>query len=264
MVCGNHRLGMRPIRLGVFRHEGGCIVEQQTTEISLGSLWLSNEVSAWQDALAKYWNHGPVRANIDVERHMDRLTAEERTAILSSGGALVEFLDRWYYSWKFFAIAPYDIPKHQAKVRAEYAANPAKYDAIARQLGALNPDNVEQCLKAVASRSIPGLQLSAASGLLAVLFPASFGTVDQHTLRALQTLDDDRAVWLRRHIPDPKTFFPANNNDQGRHAAKLMTQLYREKARELAQLDEETGWGPRRVEMVCYTVRPRARGRHLP
>jgi len=232
---------------------------QQISETALASLWRSNEVSAWQDALAKYWNHGPVRRNIDVERHMDRLTAEDRGAILASGGALVDFLDHWYYSWKFFAIAPYDIPKHQAKVRIEYATNSDKYNAIARRLGALNADDVDQCLRYVASRSIPGLQLSAGSGLLAVLYPTWFGTVDQHTLRALQTLDDERAAWLRRHIPDPKTFFPANNNDRGRHAAKLMTQLYREKSQELARLDGETGWTPRRVEMVCYTLRPGTR-----
>ena len=259
MVFVNHLLGIISIPLGVFSPEGGYIMGQQGSETALVSLWRSNEVSAWRDALAKYWNHRPVRRNIDVERHMDRLTPEDRDVILASGAALVDFLEHWYYSWKFFSIAPYDIPKHQAKVRAEYATNPAKYDAIARSLGSLNPDNVEQCLTYVASRSIPGLQISAGSGVLAVLYPTWFGTVDQHTLRALQTLDGDGAEWLRRHIPGPETFFPANNNDLGRHAAKLMTQLYRQKSQELAQLDEETGWTPRRVEMVCYILRPRTR-----
>ncbi len=47
----------------------------------------------------------------------------------------------------------------------------------------MDKDNIQQCL-AVAC-SIRGLGTAGASGLLAVLFPTSFGTVDQFAVKAL-------------------------------------------------------------------------------
>jgi hypothetical protein len=113
---------------------------------------------------------------------------------------------------------------------------------IKEQLFNLDKDNVQQCL-AVAG-SIRGLGTAGASGLLAVLFPAHFGTVDQFEVKALREIPE---------LPDRGLIAAMNPESLKSSEGKILIDVMRRKAKELNRVFSTTEWTPRKVDMVLWT-----------
>jgi hypothetical protein len=114
---------------------------------------------------------------------------------------------------------------------------------------------------------IHGLSWSAGSGLLAVLFPKWFGTVDQFVVKSLceiESLPERQKVLAMVRTSKGKRVVKALN----RKDATLLIDIMRRKAAELNVLfgHEESDsqlWTPRRIDMILFASRPqkcRARG----
>jgi hypothetical protein len=201
-------------------------------------LWNTNDLDLWQKALNRYWTFVKP-SNLALEKEMDQLDAE--TVRTMNPKAWFEFLLDKYFRWKYTAPNRY---ASTTKVLRSYAANNelAALHAIKERLFAADTDNIEQCL-AIAS-TVRGLGTAGASGLLAVLFPARFGTVDQFLVKALARIPE---------LPERDLITAMNPESLKPNDGTILIGIMRRKAVELNQVPSLVKWTPRKVDMVLWT-----------
>jgi hypothetical protein len=151
----------------------GTVADNQPQSNGTREMWNTNDHDVWQQALNRYWTFVKP-SNLALEKEMDQLDPE--TVRMMDPQAWFVFLLEKYFRWKYTAPNRYG---STTKILRTYAANNelAALHAIKERLFASDKGKIQQCL-ALAS-SIRGLGTAGASGLLAVLFPRLFGTVDQ-------------------------------------------------------------------------------------
>jgi hypothetical protein len=201
-------------------------------------MWNTNDPGLWQNALGRYWTF--VKAsNLELEKEMDRLDADTVKAM--NPKAWFEFLLEKYFRWKYTAPNRYG---STTKILRTYAANNelTALHAIKERLFAANKDNIQQCLS-VASL-IRGLGIAGASGLLAVLFPAQFGTVDQFVVKALAKIPE---------LPERNLIAGMIPESLKLNEGTILIGIMRRKADELNQVPSLVRWTPRKVDMVLWT-----------
>ena len=147
-------------------------------------MWNSNDHGLWQKALNRYWTFLEP-SKLALEKEMDQLGAE--TVRRMNPQEWYTFLLEKYFRWKYTAPNRYATTTNALRNYETNNELPLLH-AIKEQLFALDKDDIQKCL-AVAS-SIRGLGIARASGLLAVLFPAHFGTVDQFVVNALTKIPE--------------------------------------------------------------------------
>jgi hypothetical protein len=113
---------------------------------------------------------------------------------------------------------------------------------LARSLLTLDTEDIRAGLDA--AKAIHGLGTAGASGLLALMYPQEFGTVDQFIVKALREvngLPEVRA--LARMSPESLTV----------EDGVLLIRILRRKAAELHLLLRSADWTPRKVDKVLWT-----------
>jgi hypothetical protein len=214
------------------------VADTQLQSDGTREMWNANDPNLWQKALNRYWTFVKP-SNLALEKEMDQLDAE--TVRMMDPQAWFVFLLEKYFRWKYTAPNRYG---STTKILRTYAANNelAALHAIKERLFAADKDNIEQCL-AIAS-SIRGLGTAGASGLLAILFPAQFGTVDQFAVKALARIPElpERGFIAAMH---PESLKP---ND-----GTILIRIMRRKAVELNRVSSMVKWTPRKVDMVLWT-----------
>jgi hypothetical protein len=217
---------------------GNTVVEAHTQSDRTREMWNSNDPGLWQTALTRYWTF--VKAsNLELEKEMDRLNAE--TVKVMNPKAWFEFLLEKYFRWKYTAPNRYG---STTKMLRTYASNNelAALHAIKERLFAAEKDNIQQCLS-IASL-IRGLGIAGASGLVAVLFPAQFGTVDQFVVKALAKISD---------LPEKNLIAAMTPESLKLNEGTILIRIMRRKAAELNGVSSLVRWTPRKVDMVLWT-----------
>ncbi len=146
--------------------------------INIADLWESCDPRAWAEALNRYWNY--VRsANRALYRELDDLDLESLKRLDQRGW--YDFLLQKYFRRKYTAANRYATSTRWLR---QYAENDRldQLDGIRKQLLSLNTYDVELGLKVAIQ--IKGLGSAGASGLLALMYPHAFGTVDQFVVKA--------------------------------------------------------------------------------
>lgn len=113
-----------------------------------------------------------------------------------------------------------------------------------RVLGCENA-SIEDALRAAAGQcgGFKGLGPAGASGLLAVLFPVKFGTVDQFVVRALRKV---------HRLPERDALRRMTPNDLNIADGVVLIEIMRRKAISLNELLNTSGWTPRKVDKVLW------------
>jgi hypothetical protein len=212
-----------------------CDQADQVAEISV--LWDSREEDDWLRALDRYWKYVKP-ANLELERAMEALDPTAVKALDAQGW--YEFLLNGYFVWKYTAPNRYASTtkhlKHQAMILGLDAFHEIKRAIFeAAELG------VREGL--VAAMRIKGLGPAGASGLLALLFPARFGTADQFvvkSLRKIPTLPERDA--LNRMKPESLTVADA----------VLLIEIMSAKAHVLNRAFSTTRWTPRKIDKILW------------
>jgi hypothetical protein len=201
-------------------------------------MWNSNNPDLWQKALNRYWTFVK-SSNLALEKEMDELDAEIVRKMAPK--AWFEFLLEKYFRWKYTAPNRY---ASTTKMLRSYAANNelGALLAIKERLFAADRDNIQQCLS-IASL-IRGLGIAGASGLLAVLFPAQFGTVDQFVVKALTKIPE---------LPERGLIAAMSPESLKLNEGTILICIMRRKAVELNQSSSLVKWTPRKVDMVLWT-----------
>lgn len=204
----------------------------------VAELWKSRDQQTWQKALHRYWTFVKP-ANLALEMEMDQLDAGPVMKMDPEGW--YKFLLEKYFRWKYTAPNRY---ASTTKILRSYASNNelTALHAIKERLFARDKNNIEQCL-AVAC-SIRGLGTAGASGLLAVLFPAYFGTVDQFAVKALLRIPE---------LPENQQIATMRPESLRLDQGALLIRIMRRKAAELNREFSVTFWTPRKVDMILWT-----------
>jgi hypothetical protein len=91
---------------------------------------------------------------------------------------------------------------------------------------------------------LKGLGPAGASGLLAVMFPTAFGTVDQFAVKALQSIPD---------LPESSIVAKTKPQQLSLPDAAVLIAIMRRKAAENNQVFQTLAWTPRMVDKVLWT-----------
>jgi hypothetical protein len=210
----------------------------QDREDGTRELWNTNDPKLWQRALSRYWTFvNP--SNLALERDMGQLNAEVVRKI--DAQAWYRFLLEKYFRWKYTAPNRY---ASTTKILKSYAENNqlALLHAIKDRLFAVDKDDIQSCL--AVALSIRGLGTAGASGLLAVLFPAQFGTVDQFAVKALVKISE---------LPERDRVAAMNPESLKLSEGAVLIRIMRRKAADLNRAFSTTEWTPRKVDMVLWT-----------
>ncbi len=147
--------------------------------MNLTELWNSNEEQLWEEKLDNYWRMVKPM-NIDLERKMNSL---DYTLIKGmSPEAFYDFLYNEYFVWKYTAINRLCTTR-MALQKYIQLNKINELSEIQKQLFTFSLWDIKKGLSI--AKNIKGLGTAGASGLLSLLFPKYFGTVDQFVAFAL-------------------------------------------------------------------------------
>jgi hypothetical protein len=212
--------------------------QKLSTNSSIAELWSTHDQYLWERALARYWSYVKP-ANLQLEREMEHI---DSGAIRSLGPQeWYRFLIDEYARWK------YTDPRRLSMTRKRLSTykedrNLEALNEIKERLFAFDRANARLGLKIAGE--IYGFGTAGASGLLAVMFPADFGTVDRFVVEALRQIPElPEAPLLARMNPSQLT---------ERNGEVLITIMHR-KAKELNLAFSTEAWTPRKVDMILWS-----------
>lgn len=208
----------------------------------LKKLWNSQSQDDWLSAEKEYW----VKiTNNHLEQDIEHLDPARIKAM-----DVEQFYDwLWdkYFVWKFTQPNRLKTSRDCKKTcLATYKRNNEmdELQLIHNKLFCFDLDDIAAGLK-IAS-SIHGLATAGASGLLAILFPSYFGTVDQWVVKGLQTLPE---------YATDKVLYNMNPDNLRPTQGVYLIQQMRDKAKALNEQFGTTDWTPRRVDKILWTLR---------
>lgn len=220
----------------------------------LDQLWHFGTESDWLGAVQEYWTVPTVKAKLALERRMTTMHAQ-RNQVTGSDLAFYQFLRDDLYPWKMDG---YRIGTQQGNLDTYMEKKPLGIrnvrQALVSRMADIDSGKSSDFLKRLSV--VGGMGVSVASGLLAVLWPSHFGTVDRFCLRGFLSVSNDPYTgFMAEVVKNPDTFFDDYTDPLRLHVADLMIQLYRHKAADLNSRFGTTVWNPRQVEMVVWTLR---------
>jgi hypothetical protein len=117
---------------------------------------------------------------------------------------------------------------------------------VRNRLFAIDPSDIASGLRTVmrSSGGIKGLGSAGASGLLAVLLPAHFGTVDQFAVKALATITA---------LPEHAAILDMNPQSIKVGEAVTLINIMRAKADENNRAFGTRYWTPRKIDKILWT-----------
>ena len=208
--------------------------------MDITNMWNSNDEDVWKERLDEYQKRVKPN-NRALEDRMGNLNPEIIKAM--SPEEFYRFLYDEYFVWK------YTDKRRLARTRSflrKYKEENRLLDleVIHRLIFGFRPENITHGL--MIAKEIGGLGTSGASGLLALLFPGYFGTVDQFVVKALSTVDN---------LPQIGKVKQMNPDGIGIKDAALVIEIMRQKAKNLNSVNQTSYWTPRKIDMVLWACR---------
>jgi hypothetical protein len=204
----------------------------------INSLWHSQESAAWDRALQRYWSFVQPR-NVDLERSLDALDRSRLEHLTAQ--EWYEFLRDEYFRWKYTAPNRYATTTLQLRKYADTGAI-ADLDAIRHQILNVNVTDVRAGLHI--AKKIRGLGTAGASGLLSLIYPQHFATVDQFVVKALRGVSG---------LPESDALSRMNPENLSVTDGVLLIRILKRKAQENDRAFKTQSWTPRKVDMVLWT-----------
>ena len=207
--------------------------------MTIDFLWNSVNEDDWNNQLLKYTNLIKPQ-NLELEKELDCLNADLIKAMPVN--EFYNFLYDKYFVWK------YTSPKRLLTTRRcleQYKQddNILELESIQNLIFRYNLNNISNCLNN--ARRIKGLGIAGASGLLSLLFPKYFGTVDHFVVKRLLEISN-----LKEHDVLTKI----NPECISLNYGVLLIQIMRDKAAELNKKFESDKWTPRKIDKILWCI----------
>lgn len=217
--------------------------------MNISDLWNSGNSEDWHKALERYWPLIQER-NLALERYFEDTSPNclrDRISKLDARG-WYDFLETEYFRWKYTAPNRYaSTTVHLRKYLPQDSLPESKnflheLNCIKNRLLCFDTKNIQVGLEVACS--IRGLGTAGASGLLALMYPDEFGTVDQFVVKALI----DVVGLPEEDLLESMTPEGLSIND-----GVTLIRIFQKKA---ASNNEKFGtkfWSPRKIEKILWT-----------
>ena len=206
-----------------------------TSEIE--QLWHSSDASKWQRALDRYWKYVKP-THIGIEREMEDLRPDDVRQL--DADQWYDWLLNKYFFWKYTARNRYATTTGNLKHQSTDAG---RHHLLTIRDRVLECENASIRDALCAATQFKGLGPAGASGLLALLFPAKFGTVDQFAVRALLRV---------RCLPEYDQLERMKPVSLTIAHGVVLVEIMRRKAVALNKLFNTSGWTPRKVDKILW------------
>jgi AbrB family looped-hinge helix DNA binding protein len=223
---------------GMTRSDIARAVQARRSMMDIGQLWHSRDPQAWNQALERYWDLVQPR-NREFEEALDPLNLKRIRSFDAQGW--YDFLLKEYFRWKYTAANRYaTTTRHLRRYVEENALG--ELDGIRQSLLSLKRNEVRAGL--VAACAIRGLGTAGASGLLALMYPKTFGTVDQFVVKALREVGG---------LPEASALARMNPMSLSVNDGVLLIGILQRKAADNNRLFGTATWTPRKIDKVLWT-----------
>ncbi len=214
-------------------------------KLTIEEIWDQGDATVWSQALSHYWTAVKPQ-NMAVEKEMEQLIPS--TVATMDVDTFYRWLRDKYFLWKYTAANRLASTRKQLEKHEIDRAAHLELGRIHTSLFTFDKQNPLIGLEL--GQQIHGLGVAGASGLLAVLFPQYFGTVDQFVVVELRRL---RQYQFSAGLPQ-KQRKDGTYTIRSTHAAFIIHE-YRKKARELNTKFKTDHWTPRKIDMVLWAIR---------
>jgi hypothetical protein len=209
---------------------------------NIQDVWISEKESVWCAQIDAYWKRVEDQKKKTLEEEMDKL--DPQLIRDSTDVAWRDFLANKYIPWKHTPGRFYK--SIQRKFIARYAGQEQQslLSTIKSRIFACDPGATGELLGIV--DEIYQFGIPSASGLLSLLFPSRFGTVDKFAIESLQRIEEFKGdILIQGFMPKSISL------DDAVRAISIM----RVKAGENNKLFGTTFWTARRIDMVLWSTR---------
>lgn len=206
--------------------------------MNIADLWRSSESEAWGRALQRYWQFVQPR-NVELERALDALDVNRLRGLTPQGW--YNFLQDEYFRWKFTAPNRYATTTIQLRKYLD-GGELNELESLRQQLLNLDCNDIRRGI--TTAKKIRGLGTAGASGLLSLMYPKHFATVDQFVVKALRLVPG---------LPEATALARMNPENLSISDGVLLIGILARKANENNQSFGTSAWTPRRIDMVLWT-----------
>ena len=210
-----------------------------TTNCKINYLWNNGTQQDWQNELDKYYNVVKP-SNVAVEQELDNLDVELVKNMTVN--EFYNFLHDKYFVWKYtdsrwFKTTISNLEKYLIE------DNMFELEEIHHLMFKYNPENIGNCLRN--AQRIRGLGIAGASGLLSLLFPKYFGTVDQFVVKSLLSIEG---------LTEHETLKAINPDSIKLKEGVLLVEIMKNKAVELNKIFNTDTWTPRKIDKILWSI----------
>jgi len=206
---------------------------------NINDLWNSRNQNYWELALDNYYSVVK-KSNIDIEKELDNLDSNFVEEM--SVEQFYDFLHDKYFVWKYTDSRFF---KNIRSYFEKYLQNGkmSELEKIHNLIFEYDKENIEECLKNV--EKINGLGIPGASGLLALLFPKYFGTVDKFVIQRLLEI---------KHFEKHSVIAKMNPDNIKLEDGVILIEIMREKSKELNEIFNTDYWTPRKIDKILWSI----------
>lgn len=205
---------------------------------TFNDIWTSQSERDWNTLFHRYWSLIKVD-NVQVEYSLNRLDPERISKL--DENSWYEFLHDEYFFWKYTAKNRLATTRKHLRRYVEeddlYSLNNIRIAILD-----INPKEIGESLRIACE--IRGLGVAGASGLLSLIYPEYFATVDQFVVKALREVEEQRSL-VEAMNPEGLSI----------KDGVLLTEILRGKATEMDSSFGSNFWTPRTLEMALWAYR---------
>ena len=200
-------------------------------------LWKKGKKEDWEKALTKYCTN-------DKDEYMNDISKNPNIIRNMNGEEFYKFLYDHYFVWKY--TQKNRLARNKSLLEKSYQSSEG-FDCLERiknnffKIHDIMPMNTR--LNVFMITEISGLGIAGASGLLSILYPEEYGTLDFFLVQEL------KKVSTIKNLEDIKKI---NGSSLRIKDAVFLEDIIRNKAEKLNDLFGTQMWNPRKIDMVLW------------
>ena len=210
--------------------------------MDINELWHSGCEQYWEDALSEYDKIDSAKRNFELEKRMSSI--DPASVKEMNGQQFYCFLYDEYFVWKYTAKNRLATTRKHLQKHEYNLAGLEKIHADIFNLFELDPEDTKKLL--CKTQQIHGLGTAGASGLLSILFPEYYGTVDQFVVKSLCKIED---------LPEKTKIENMNSKSLTMKDGVIIESIFRLKSAELNDKFNKKEWIPRKIDMILWAFR---------
>lgn len=218
-------------------------MEKNQTRV-INKIWHSNDKDLWNQGILEYYY---MIENVKNEQYIENISREPSKVKNMNGDEVFEFLHDHYFEWKYTAcnrLANCIKWLDEADKKDYFRGDLKNVINSIFELVEFDPSNYKKIISK--AKKIPGIGISGASGLVSILFPDKYATVDQYLVKALNCIEQPEFDYMiiEKMVDKPDDLTISNACD--------LQLILQKKAKEI-------GLVPRQIDMVLWAVRDKER-----